>query len=406
MTSKRRIAAMAAMLAAIALLALIVVFGDQFKVLVSAKTADAESTASKKEIIYWANGNKDPNDNIPAKRNDFNFGWDRYQGAQDAIVAKKVKDTKEFIIGSDGKSGDFFYSLEKDPALTAAIALQLDLVEATPGDPILAPEMKAKKPIGERADAAHLRYLEHPDQWDEALARIKAILTGKDVTVEVRELADYTSAMYMVVDGLGDKPAVVVRNTEYAGGHFIIFHIKRKDGTTAELKLRLECGYQPIEPPTWNPPPEPPVPDNPPDNPPEEKDPADDPQNRKDAEKYPFYSPDRKNNNPDKTVTTEPVSPDEYEAPKPPVDDSSKADDGKKKQEDASAGTKSGSKTVDKDNGKTEKHDGKEYQVEAGDGKDHGDLAEKADPSNPEKQQIDPALKDDSVNDRAVTDFE
>ena len=366
---------------------LLATFGEQFKTAVQAQDSPVEMTHH--EVIYYAHGNLDENDNIPQKDSDYYFGWNRYRGAEEAANSNIV----DWIATKNGE-GDFFDSMEHDPALTAAVALYLDQLELTGNDPILAPE--ANLLVGERADAAHKRFIANEGDWDVAITRIKAILCGQDVAIEVRELNNYTSAMYMIPQQLdGDKPCVVVRKTNNAGGHFVVFKVKLKDGKVVDVRFRLECGYQPIDVPNW------PVPNKPDPEPtpkptptPKPKNPKDDPQNRPDADKHDFWSPDHENHDPDTTPTQEPKSPDEdYVAPSKPADTvvTPPQDTNPSKTED---------------NGTTEKHNGTDYEVEAGDGQDHSNLTDTADPSNPNKPDVDPALQDDSVNSTPVTEFE
>lgn len=395
MTNKSKIIALIATVAVALSVVLLMAFGDQWKHAVLAKGND-EPVVTGHEVIYYAHGNLDENDNIPQKDSDMYFGWNRYRGADEAVQAGDAESIQDWIAKKDG-TGDFFESLEYDPALTAAVALYLDQLELTGNDPILAPE--ADLLVGERADAAHLRFLENENDWDVAITRIKAILCGSDVTIEVKSLNSYTSAMYMIPLQLdGDKPCVVVRNTNNAGGHFIVFNVKLKDGKIVPVRFRLECGYQPIDVPNW---PVPDIPDEPDPTPtPEPKDPADDPQNNPDAPNHDFYSPDHRNNDPDTTVTDEPTSPSSYTPPSRP-DDTVVPPDGT-----VPTDTDSGSQIVDDDNGTTENHDGQDYDVEAGDGQDHTNLDDVADPSNPDKPDVDPALQNDGVNQTPVTDFE
>jgi len=397
MTNKSKIIALIATVAVALSVVLLMAFGDQWKHAVLAKGND-EPVVTGHEVIYYAHGNLDENDNIPQKDSDMYFGWNRYRGADEAVQAGDAESIQDWIAKKDG-TGDFFESLEHDPALTAAVALYLDQLELTGNDPILAPE--ADLLVGERADAAHLRFLENENDWDAAITRIKAILCGSDVTIEVKSLNSYTSAMYMIPMQLnGDKPCVVVRNTNNAGGHFIVFNVKLKDGKIVPVRFRLECGYQPIDVPNW---PVPDIPDEPDPTPtptPEPKDPNDDPQNRDGADQYDFWSPDHRNNDPDTTVTDEPTSPSSYTPPSRPDDTVVPPDN------TVPNNTDSGSQIVDNDNGTTENHNGQDYDVEAGDGQDHTNLDDVADPSNPDKPDVDPALQNDGVNNTPVTDFE
>ncbi len=403
MTTRRKpiIVALCTILTAAMIVVLLAVFGEQFKTAVLAKGSDDEPTLTQHEVIYYAHGNLDANDDIPQKDSDYYFGYNAFTAGNEAVENHEADSLVDYVAKKDG-TGNFFERMEHDPALTAAVALYLDQLELTGNEPILAPE--ADLLVGERADAAHKRFLKNESDWDVALTRIKAILCGNDVAIEIKELNSYTSAMYMIPQQLdGDKPCVVVRNTSHAGGHFVVFKVKLKDGKIVDVRFRLECGYQPIDVPNWTPPdkpdPEPPTP-TPPEL--EPKDPQDDPQNRPDADQYDFWSPDHENHDPDTTVTDEPQSPDgDYVAPSRPEDTVTPPSE-----QDASSGTDSGSRTVDEDNGTTEQHDGQNYDVEAGDGQDHSDLTDTADPSNPNKPDVDPALRNDGVNETPVTDFE
>lgn len=388
---KPLIVAISTVLTVALIVGLLAVFGEQFKTAVFAKGND-KPVVTGHTVTYYAHGNLDENDNIPQKDGDYYFGWNRYRGANEAVANNEADNIVDWIATKDGK-GDFFTSLEHDPALTAAVALYLDQLELTGNDPILKPE--ADLLVGERADAAHKRFLENEGDWDTAITRIKAILCGQDVVIEVKELNNYTSAMYMIPLQLdGDKPCVVVRNTSNAGGHFVVFKVKLKDGSIVNVRFRLECGYQPIDVPNWTPPDKPdPEPDPTPT--PEPKDPQDDPQNRPGADEYDFWSPDHENHDPDTTVTDEPTSPDSYTPPSRPDDTVVPPSNNDDDQHSAT-----------EDNGTTETHDGQDYDVEAGDGQDHSDLTDVADPSNPNKPDVDPALQGDGVNQNPVTDFE
>lgn len=369
-------AAIAVLLIASLIVTLLMAFGDQYKRLVVASEPDSKPA---REIIYWAHGDLDDTDDIPAKDAPKYFGWNRWRGAQEAVKNGTAANEIDFLV-KDGE-GDLFYSMYHDPALTAAIAFQLDDLGLTGDTPILAPEKDLK--VGERVDAAHLRFLRNEDDWDNALARIRAILLGKDVTCEVKKLSNYTSAMYMEPEMIdGDKPGVIVRKTDNAGGHFLVFHIKTAEGKTIDLRLRLECGYQPIDP-HW------PTPDI--DDDPEPhltpKDPADDPQNNPDAPKYDFYSPDKHNNDPDTTETDEPQSPDTYVAPTQPV----------------TTVTPTPEAETDHGQGDTETHGGQQYTVETGD-QNLPPLEDIADEGNPNKPTVEPGLE--GLNTGTVTDFE
>ena len=166
----------------------------------------------------------------------------------------------------------------------------------------------------------------------------------------------YTSMMHMVPLQLeGDKPTVVNQYCNGLTGHLIIFEVAQGD-KVIKVQLRLECGYQPVDVPDWPPPGNPPKkpPYNPPDNPPEEKKKKDDPQNRPKADQYDFYSPDRVNHDPDTTPTSEPESPDSYVAPDRPPDVI----------KTPNSNSDSSSVPDNHNNGGTESHDGKKYEVD------------------------------------------
>ncbi|MCQ2570850.1 MAG: hypothetical protein MJ154_01195 [Candidatus Saccharibacteria bacterium] len=362
----------AAILAVIAIFAVVFIFfGDAIRNVVIKEDVP-------EGIMYFAHGNLDPNDDIPQKDSDMYFGYNRWRAAQEAVANGEATSEVEWIIA------DLFHSIEVDPALAAAIALEVDQLQITPDNPILQPELSLR--IGERADAAHLRFISVDGDWTIAVNRIEGILGGSDVQVEIKELNNYTSAMYMVPLQLeGDKPSVVVRNSNNVGGHFVVFSILLKDGSRVELKLRLECGYQPVDVPDW---PVPDIPDEPDPTPtptptPEPKDPADDPQNRPGAEDYDFYSPDRVNHDPDTTETDEPVSPTQpYVAPQAPVVTPTPTQPTVTPTPTVPPGT----------------------DVETG--PSQPPLEDIADPTNPNKPDVDPALAGDPVNTGEVTNFE
>ena len=269
---------------------------------------------------------------------EFNFGPDVWSEAEAAVKAGNVKDPIEYITNADG-TGDFWYKMQYDPALLSAVALQLDLTGASGEIPILKEELDL--PVEERADHAHLRFLADSKAWEAVYYRVRSILLSEGATWWIAELKEYTSAMYMVKDALGvGIPSVVVLDTNNEGGHMLVFRVQtRKDGPFVEVRFRLECGYQPIDPPGWNPPPPTPTPtpsdtptptpsDTPTPTPtstptptPKPKDVADDPQNKVDPTEPgadDFKSPNPSNQDPDKTVTEEPTSPASYATPTPP----------------------------------------------------------------------------------------
>ena len=365
-----------------AVLVLLTCFGEQVKSVFANMTA-SDPTPIDHEVIYYAHGDLDPNDNIPAKDGKNYFGYNAYRAAVESGVQPYI----DWIIKKDG-SGDLLYRISVDPALCAAHALNLDLnFEGVEGyQPILAPE--ANLLVGERADAAHLRFLEHPDQWDEAVARIKAIYTGEGVQYSVEEISDYTSAMYMVANQLdGNKPSVIVQRTNNEGGHMLVIKVLLKDNNWIVLRFRLECGYQPIDVPHWPPPGDTPTPTPTTTPTPEPKDPADDPQNRPGASDHDFYSPDPTNHDPDTTGTPEPTSPDDdYVAPAPPTEEPTPAP--------TTAPEPTTSPSEPSEPG---------YVVEPPDDSGYDPLDPIADPSNPDKPT--PVVEDPDV-DAPVDDYE
>ena len=330
--------------------------------------------------------------------NNYNFGPDRYKQATEAVEKKDADDIISYIATKDGK-GDFFESIAVDPALCAAIALDMDESLNFPDeDKILIDEQDVV--IGQRADAAHLHFLKDNTYWERAVKLIKERLTSGEITIE--KLTGYTSSMYQWHDHLeGNKPSVIVRNSTNSGGHFVQFDL----GKPGVVKYRLECGYQPVDVEYWPTPDKPPVPDNP--EPPEpEPEPELKPKNP-DAgpqAQTPDGTPGKEdfgggvNHDPITQITEEPQSPSSYNPPSAPsggkTGGNGKTSDGRTP--DASAGTQSGSRTVDNTNGTTETHGGQDYTVVAGDGQNHTDLGEVQEQHS--SDTVEPPLKDDGVN--------
>jgi hypothetical protein len=336
---------------------------------------------------------------------DQNFDRDALTKAEEAVSNNEASSVLEYMRKHED-SGKMAFLLYYDPMYAAAWGCYLDQKGVTGKDKILYAEQDL--PVPQQPDAAILRFCKNTEEWDAAIARVSSYLFAKDNAYELKFLNNYTSSMYAKKDGITEgTPAVIVRNTTNAGGHFILITYTMEDGSKVELKLRLECGYQPIDIPNWTPSKDTPVPDNstpvePPEK--EKKDKKDDPSNNSEAPNYDFWSPDMKNHDPDTTVTKKPVSPDSYVAPEPPTEattESTTEDTGSVVPPE----TDSGSKIVDDTDGKTEKHDDKEYEVDAGNGKDNGDLTDIADPSNPEKPKVEEPLKDDKPMSE-FTDFE
>ena len=299
----------------------------------------------------------------------YNFGPDRYTPATEAVSAGSATSVEDYIAKTDG-TGDFFTSIAEDPALCAAIAVDMDNRLAF-NDPILVDEQNVL--IGQRADAAHKHFLADQTYWDSAVSLIKQRLTSGSISIV--SIDTYTSAMYQIHNGLdGNKPSVVVRNTTNAGGHFVQFDL----GKPGIVKYRLECGYQPVDVSEyWPVPDKPSVPDNPTPTPGptptptptlEPKDPDGGPQGQITDPAAAADFGGGQNHDNDTTVTSEPSSPNSYTAPSAPAAEPSGSS--------GSSTSSSGSQTVDKTNGTTESHNGSDYNVVSGDGQSHTDLGE------------------------------
>ena len=270
--------------------------------------------------------------------------------------------------------------------------------------------------MADRPNEAQRDFWRNRDYAIEAFAKLKAIWESAE-EVYVENLNGYESSFYMVHNGWlidGElSPLVVARHSHNAGGHFICFKVRIKDTDEyVVLRYRLECGFQPIEPEYFPVPNVPPVPDNP-----EPPTPTPEPPTPTPTPPTPTPTP-LESKNPDggtgggpnadnrKTDTTEPNtghSPDEYIAPAPPSEDKPSGGDSPTEKPDASSGTRSGSQTVDHDNGRQETYTDPDTgaqdtgTVQAGDGRDHGDFAQQVDdhPATVE-QHADPAPTTDN----------
>ena len=209
-----------------------------------ANLGSSVSAANGSTTVHYFNSDVQKDDD---KKNDWNFGPNRYDAKKDLAMFADEKG-----------NGDFFASIEKDPALTAAVALHMDS-KLNFAEPILKDEQNEL--VGQRADKAHLHFLKDPAYWQRAKDLIKARLTRAEIKLSDIK-GDYTSSMYMAYGQLeGDKPSVVVRNSVNAGGHFLSFDFGPKVGL---VRFRLECGYQPVDLDYWPVPKDfPGVPDNP-----------------------------------------------------------------------------------------------------------------------------------------------
>lgn len=120
-----------------------------------------------------------------------------------------------------------------DPCLMSAVAYAM---EDRLGVDILEETGNANQIVNDAAK--HL--IDDPDYRAEVLGKIKEVLETSETSIE--EIADYTSTMWMVPNGFEDRPSITVEESCHNGGHALVIE---KDGKV--LKLRMECGYQPLE---------------------------------------------------------------------------------------------------------------------------------------------------------------
>jgi hypothetical protein len=333
-------------------------------------------------------------DSVMAYIMDTEYDHNALSTARAEVAEGNIESELEYL-HTHPDSGKMAFCLNFDPMFAAAWGLYLDEKGITGDSKILYAEQDL--PVEDRPDAAMERFLENPDQWEDAINRVASYLWAKDNAYELKDLSDYTSSMYATPEDDG-IPSVEVHDTSNAGGHFVV--ISYKDGnTTTELKFRLECGYQPVEIPNWTPA-GPPVVDNPPPTteeppttteappteltPPEKqpKDRKDNIDENEDASDYDWDAPDMENhqNNTEQTPDPEPEknNPDVRVNPDPPTE--ATTEQPKTEQPTVSPNSDSGSDIVDDTNGKTtESQDGKPAVVQAGDGEDHGNFSDKVD---------------------------
>jgi len=180
--------------------------------------------------------------------NDFNFGPEAFTDVTSGKYTHlydELLDRMDYTGANDPKGCD--------PNLMAAVAYTIDLSRGTD---ILKESHDSSLKLGERPNKAAERLLKNAKDREEVYDKLKAQFTDADVTVE--DLKAYTSQMYQIPTGkyFTDRPAITVKDTQHEGGHVLV--LRWDDGT--EVKLRLECGYQPTDVPEWNPPSD----DNPP----------------------------------------------------------------------------------------------------------------------------------------------
>ncbi len=326
-----------------------------------------------------------------------NFGPDVYAEAKQMVEDGKASSIQDaiFHVDENGKVAGIMYDrMYHDPALTAAITVEILEREEIDWYTILGSRYKDFENIevGRLADELHLAFLKDYDFWDQVIANdLNLLKSGK---VEIVELSDYTSSMYMIEYALqGDKPSVVVRNSTNVGGHAIVFTV----GKAGTYRFRLECGFQPVNPHEYWPVPDgpDPVPDNPPgtgDPDPglDPKDPNAGPQAQTGGNN-PDYGGGQNQDN-DTTVTDEPSSPSTYTPPARPSGDTGSSGTGGT----GGSQSQSGSPTVDHDNGTHETHGNQDYQVQAGDGQNHTDLGTVQEQAS--HDTVEAPVQDDGVN--------
>ena len=179
-------------------------------------TAQAAAANGGREIIYY----NDMVNEDDIGNNNFNFGPNRKEWAETAVKDGKAEDVLSFIAKNDG-TGDFFNSIQHDPALCAAIALDMDETLAF-DEPILIDEQNEL--IGRRADAAHKHFLRDGEYWSRAIKLITERLCLGEISL--KKIDSYTSSMYMYPDQIdGNRPSVIVRNTNNSGGTFVQFDL-------------------------------------------------------------------------------------------------------------------------------------------------------------------------------------
>ncbi len=301
-----------------------------------------------------------------------NFGPNAY------LAASRHIEKGDYTSVLDYTKFDLEHRITYDPYLLAAqIVNYVHVID--PSDKIAKDDVWSK-PVGQQANYLSDEFVKDPEYFAECSEKLWKVFS-ENASWSVVELSDYTSSMYMFYHGRdGVRPDIVVRDSTNKGGHAIVLDF----GKAGVLKLRLECGYQPINVDYWPTPDKPPVddstptPDNPvPDNPTpslEPKDPDAGPNAQiSDPEEKADFGGGANTDN-DTRETSEPTSPDSYTPPKAPSGGGSSNSGGSSSSPDDS---KSGSAIVDHDNGSTGKtSDGQDYTVQAGDGQNHTPLDE------------------------------
>jgi|GEM_PF-2014191 hypothetical protein len=125
-----------------------------------------------------------------------------------------------------------------DPVLMAAIAYAID---QTHGTDILGEFYDDDRLPAQQVNDAAKKLVDSDSFRKEVVGKIReALEEAEEVTVD--DIGAYTSMMWMVPDGFEDRPAITIADSNHDGGHCLT--IKWDNGDI--LKLRIECGYQPI----------------------------------------------------------------------------------------------------------------------------------------------------------------
>ena len=161
--------------------------------------------------------------------------------------------------------------IHEDPTLLSGLATAADgKVNFSENEKILPKDARGELP-GQKPVKAHRIYLENDGEWVRSEDLWKALVANAKETgsIEFADIAGYTSAMYQADVDEDGVPEVIVEDSTGESGRAIVFR-GIWNGKEWVLKLRLNCGYQPIEveafwnPPTTPPPPPPPSETTPP----------------------------------------------------------------------------------------------------------------------------------------------
>ena len=208
--------------------------GGAYGDMVSSFTGDDTPTPD------WVEYENDKLQNDGDAKNDYNFG--KPLKFDDSKAETALNDLFARMDGSDDNKAD--------PVLGCAIALAMDQGHGTKYL-----DKWSTSLIGARANDAADYYVNdggkgHKDEYLKMVESIKDEIKKGNISTE--DLNAYTSQMYQINGAYdnGKRPALTVKNTQNDGGTAIV--IKWDDGSI--LKLRIQCGGQPVDVPDWNPP--------------------------------------------------------------------------------------------------------------------------------------------------------